>query len=85
MGLNCTNPGGCRFPKGGMCLASCSFTSGPADIMPRSHPLTERILAACRAMPDSQLVKTIPLGELHQFAIALGVALPLAGQPEDQP
>jgi hypothetical protein len=40
MGLNCTNPGGCRFPRGGMCLASCSFTSGPAPEMPLGGPAT---------------------------------------------
>lgn len=38
MGLNCTNPGGCRFPKHGMCLASCSFTSGPPPEWDRGEP-----------------------------------------------
>jgi hypothetical protein len=50
----------------------------------KPEPLTDAIIKACDTMPNSLLVRTIPLGELRQFAQALlatyGVTRPDGGK-----
>ena len=46
-------------------MADRFITLKPAD------PVIEAVLRACEKMPDSQLVRTIPMGELIAFAHAL--------------